>query len=729
MLKWLFSGLQKKFIATIAILTLTTAIFMAILLVRISQEGIQAAVLELHTKMAEKTAQGVSLYVRSMDDKLRFALGSIQQEGVSWTEVQRMLRSLIESQVEIEEISLLNLGGGEIQGFTKREIANDQRAPGTRITYKNSPGYLKYKRAKSPTIFIQARSGIAPHLEFFYPLSKVSDIRVLVVMESLWEAISQERIGGSGYAMLVGPGGAALIYPKEKLSGEEVKLLGDRQIVRAALSSSSRGSSEYRDSRGVDQVGAYSPVEELGVAVITQQPKNEAYLAAEKMKRAALLITLVVCLAAGLLALLLARTLTKPLLELTRSAEEIAHGGFPREVSIRTGDELQEFSDTFNRMVARLRRYAELQVDRLLLEQKKTEAIMFSIGDGILMTDNEGVIQLVNRKTREFLEKEEGSLVGQPLKSVLPPGSDLKSTILEVVANPTKKAVKEVDMSTDEKRLFLRISAHQLISPAKENVLGVVTAIHDVTLEKELDKMKEEFLHSITHDLRNPLGSIVGFLEFLRKGVTGVLNAQQRNMVESMLRSSNRLMNMVNNILDVAKMETSKVIVYLKEASLAGLSGGALETLASLAKRRGIVLELEAEEEFMINVDPNLIERVITNLVGNAIKFAPDDGKIVVTVIDKLDHMQLCVEDNGVGIPASHIEKIFGKFEQVPGQRRGGTGLGLTISKKFIEAHYGRIWVESELNKGARFYFVIPKGLKSTKDGDVIEPATTVGNR
>ncbi|MDE2293253.1 MAG: PAS domain-containing protein, partial [Elusimicrobia bacterium] len=470
-------------------------------------------------------------------------------------------------------------------------------------------------------------------------------------------------------------------------------------------------------------VGAYAPVPDIGGAVIIQQPKDEAYLAAARMKRTAAVVIALVCLLVLAAAVWLARTLTRPLLTLTQAAEMVAHGGFPGDVMLGTGDELQEFADTFNRMVARLRGYAEMQVDRLVLEQKKTEAILFSIADGILMADNDGNVQLANRKSKEMMGVEEAE--GRPLEEVLPKDSPLRQAILDAVSHPDVQSVVEVDLSGEDRRLFVRVSAQRLVSPAKGAVLGVVAALHDVTFEKELDKMKEEFLHSITHDLRNPLGSIVGFLEFLRKGVVGVLNPQQKGMVDSMLKSANRLMTLVNNILDVAKMETHELELNLREASLAGLASHSIEILASLAQRRGIVIELDAAEEFTLVCDPDQIERVITNLLGNAIKFAPDDGRIVVHVVDLGPEMRVCVEDNGPGIPATHLDKIFAKFEQVPGQKRGGTGLGLTICKRFVEAHKGRIWVESELGKGARFYFTVPKDLVPTGEPAAAAPGKT----
>ncbi|TBR19946.1 sensor histidine kinase [bacterium] len=701
----LASGLFRRFLLAMCVLALAPAAFMAYQLIALSRDGIQAAVLELHVKLAEKTAQSVSMYLGNLDEKLRFTVAALKRPNLDWTTRQELLRSLVESHTDLEEVSILSTKGQELLKVFNPQLVQRETAP----DYPHDPGYVEYAKTRTRTLWTTAREGQVPRLEVYMPLSEATDMRVSVALKSLWDSISRERVGGTGYAMLVGSGGVPLIYPDARLSRSELEGLLQWPIVAQALTASTVGSSEYKDGRGTMQVGAYAPVPEIDAAVVIQQPKDEAYFAAAKMKRAALFVIAAVFFAAVGFALTMARKLASPILSLTEAAEAVARGEFPPDLALSTGDELQGLGDTFNRMVARLKGYAELQVDRLLLEQKKTDAILYSIADGIVMTDNDGVVQLANRKAKEVLGSE--GLEGRPLEEILPSESELRKAVLGAVAHPDQEAVIEVDLSSDDRRLFLRVSARRLLSPSKGAVLGTVTALHDVTFEKELDKMKEEFLHSITHDLRNPLGSIVGFLEFLLKGVVGVLNPQQKGMVESMHKSANRLMTLVNNILDVAKMETHELEMNLKEASLAGLASHSVDILGSLAKRRGIVCELDAAEEFTAVCDPDQIERVITNLLGNAIKFAPDDGRIVVHVEDLGPEMRVCVEDNGPGIPATHLEKIFAKFEQVPGQKRGGTGLGLTICKRFVEAHKGRIWVESELGKGARFYFTIPKTL------------------
>jgi PAS domain S-box-containing protein len=366
-------------------------------------------------------------------------------------------------------------------------------------------------------------------------------------------------------------------------------------------------------------------------------------------------------------------------------------------------------------MTARLRQYSLLQVDRLIAEQRKTEAILFSIADGIVMTDREGRVQLVNRRAREmFAVASDAELEGKVLADAFPEGP-LRLAVLASAEKPGE--FKEVDLSTPQDRRFIRATASPVVTPGRAAELGTVFALRDVTLERELEKMKEDFLHYITHDLRNPLGSAIGFLDILLKGTAGVLNSDQQSIVSSVRRSTSRLMSLINNILDIAKMQAGRVRIQLKPTSLAGIAGRSIGILEQLAKAKNLQVGLSAVEEFTILADGDMIERVFTNLLGNAIKYTPEGGSITVGLKEEKEHILCSVEDTGEGIPADYLTRVFEKFEQVQGNRRGGTGLGLTIARFFVESHLGRIWVESEVGKGSRFYFTVPKGLATGEDG------------
>ncbi|MBI5202664.1 MAG: PAS domain-containing protein, partial [Elusimicrobia bacterium] len=582
----------------------------------------------------------------------------------------------------------------------------------------DDPGFQEFVKTQSRTVRVTPRDG-PPALDIYYPLNAMICLRVSAQLKGLWDSVAQERVGGTGFAMVVGFKGEPLLYPQERLPAALRESLGSWPIVKTALAAHSIGSSEYQDGAGEWQVGAYAPIPELKGAVLIQQTKAEAYVAARQMRRTATMVFILFGAVGFAVAALMARQLTRPLLVLTRAASQVAEGKFPDKVVLDTRDELQELGDTFNVMVAKLKTYSEMQIERVLAEQTKTGAILFSIGDGIVMLDHDGRIQLANRRGKELLALTGvESLEGKKLDEVV--ASPLKETLLQVVETPQENVFKEIDLSSEQYRRILRLSALPLTLPEKGTALGVVVAIRDVTIEKQLDKMKEEFLHSITHDLRNPVGSAIGFAEFLLKGVVGVMNPQQQAMVESIRKACSRLLTMVNNILDLAKLEAGKMEIHLKESSLAGVAGHAIDILGSLAQRRGVKLELEADEEYSINADPDLMERCITNLIGNAIKFAAEDGKVKVKFWDEPENIKFCVEDDGEGIPAEHIGRIFEKFEQVPGQRKGGTGLGLTIVRHIVDGHLGRVWVESEVNKGARFYVTIPKDLVAGEGGKVV---------
>ena len=709
---WLSSGLFKRFILIMTALALVPSLFIGVQLMRINQESMLSAVIELHTKYAEKMAENLNDYFRSLDEKFQFTLTSLSKGDVTWQTRKELMQSLLDNGPDILEVTVLSRQGKELLHLDRDGEDLSSVAPRS-----GAEGWHEYQRRGTRIFWVSHAEGKIPRVDFYYSLSSVADFRVSRVLRRLWERIQEERIGGTGFSVLIGRGGEPLIYPEEYLPREARVTFPRWKIVKAALQAVSVGSSQFEWPDGRMMVGAYAPVNEIG-AILTQQLEKDTYsIAVIKMRQAAIAFFVLVCLAALAIAFTMARALSLPLLKLTQAAEEIAGGRFPEKLDIKTGDELQNFGDTFNRMSDRLKSYAEMQVDKLILEQRKTEAILFSIADGIFMADDKGVIQLVNRRALEILSADK--LEGKALAEVFPAESPLKAAVLDVAAKPGVDQIKEVDLSTEEKRLFYRVFAQPLVSPGKAAAGGVVIAVRDVTFEKELDQMKEEFLHSITHDLRNPVGSILGFLEFLRKGVVGVLNTQQKSMVESMHKSASRLLALVNNILDIAKMESGRVEVTLKEASLAGLGGQAIEILSALAQRRGITLELQAEEEFTTMLDPDQIGRVLQNLLGNAIKFSPDDEKIVIAIQEQPADFLVSVRDKGPGIPPAFLEKIFAKFEQVPGQKRGGTGLGLTIGRRFIEAHKGRIWVESELGKGATFFFTIPKGLVKGADGEV----------
>lgn len=700
-------GLFAKFLVVLGALALIPVSFFAYRSMSVSEVSIENSVLELHTKLAEKMALSVSNYFKFTDDKLAFAVSALQQ-NLTWENKQALIGSLLSTNPDITQISFINDKGIEFLSFPQ---AASKKSVVSRAEEEGFKNYLALRRRASRLIHEPAS------LEIYYPISKTVAARVLVSLEALSQDIVSERVGGTGFAVMVDDKGKPLFYPKEKLDSSLGAEMPNWSLVQASFQSDSVVSERVPDR---DLIGASRSIAQNRGAIVILQSYQEAYAGILAMRRSSVIALAGVLLVSVAGATFLARRLTAPLLELTRGAEAISKGDFKTEVRVATRDEIADLADTFNRMSSRLDAYSEMQVDRLVEEQKKTEAILFSINEGILMTDHASHIQLANRRAREWMGINASEIIEGKTLPELIPQSKLRETILRPHDPAKPEAFTEIDLSTENLRRFARISTAPVISPKTQETLGVLTAVRDVTFEKELEKMKEEFLHSITHDLRNPLGSAMGFIEILMKGSAGgPLPDIQKNMVASVQRSLRRQMTLINNILDIAKMESGNFPLSLHPSSLGEIAGKSLDILQSLHEQKKISVAVKAEGVGPVAVDPDLIERVFTNLLGNAIKYTPAGGAITITVTDEGKTLLCAVEDTGPGIPAEFLERVFKKFEQVTGQKKGGTGLGLTIAKYFVERHRGRIWAESAPVQGARFCFQIPKNLVAGEKDEI----------
>lgn len=206
----------------------------------------------------------------------------------------------------------------------------------------------------------------------------------------------------------------------------------------------------------------------------------------------------------------------------------------------------------------------------------------------------------------------------------------------------------------EAKPRYFTLTTEQVLTPNKQETLGIVTVVHDITLEKELDQMKEEFLHSITHDLRNPLTAIRGFIRLFQSGQSGPITDLQKKMMDTMDKASLRLLTMVNDILDLARLEAGRLNLHYESCQLGDIAGRVMELFSPQSKSNNIHLSVDIRGGDCppMPLDNNLIERVFTNLVGNALKFTPDNGSITAVIENMNDHVACKFVDTGEGIPS-----------------------------------------------------------------------------
>jgi len=229
---------------------------------------------------------------------------------------------------------------------------------------------------------------------------------------------------------------------------------------------------------------------------------------------------------------------------------------------------------------------------------------------------------------------------------------------------------------------------------------------------KEMSQLKSQFLSNMSHELRTPLNSILGFSEVLQEKMFGELNEKQQEYVNYISESGQHLLSLINDILDLAKIEAGKLEMEPAEVSLGDLLQNSLTMVKEKALKHGIELSLKLENEIPhIYADERLVKQVVFNLLSNAVKFTPDGGRVGIEAVKEDEHIRITVWDTGIGIKEEDKEKLFKEFQQLDSgrdKRYQGTGLGLALSKRLVEMHGGRIWVESEEGKGSRFNFTLP---------------------
>ncbi|MBK6608237.1 MAG: diguanylate cyclase [Leptospiraceae bacterium] len=245
----------------------------------------------------------------------------------------------------------------------------------------------------------------------------------------------------------------------------------------------------------------------------------------------------------------------------------------------------------------------------------------------------------------------------------------------------------------------------------------------------KIDKIKDEFLSNTSHELRTPVHGIIGISESLIDGATGKLTEETINNLQMVVASGKRLSNLINDILDFSKLKNLEIELQSKPTDIKQLFEVVISVIKSTIKRDNVLLYNEIPDSIpLIYGDENRIQQIIYNLIGNAVKFT-STGYIKVFALEKDDFIELCVEDTGIGIPEEKFEIIFKSFEQADSsiaRSYGGTGIGLSITKKLIELHSGKIWLESEVDKGTKFYFTLPKSQnqrKETQKENSIEPS------
>jgi PAS domain S-box-containing protein len=340
--------------------------------------------------------------------------------------------------------------------------------------------------------------------------------------------------------------------------------------------------------------------------------------------------------------------------------------------------------------------------------------VLDSLTSGILAVDSEFRVVQVNAKLSQLFGINTELWIGKPAEEMF------SSVETQVPArrlplyrsrpkDNTRTHSREVEWSDGQRTLHLREDSGPLRDDSG-NSIGRLYAYHDLSWEKTIDQMKSEFISIASHELRTPMTSIKGSVDLILGGAAGEVSADALELLEVAHSSCDRMIRLINDILDLSKIEAGQIRLKLAPIELTDPAELSIRSLKSLAAKDRITLSLEAPQQLpLVHADKDRMEQVMSNLIFNAIKYSPPGGEVKIALCAENGWVRCTVADQGCGVPEEDLHRIFGRFQQAGSpQRGGGTGLGLAISHALVTEHKGKIWAESRMGEGSRFIFCLP---------------------
>jgi len=366
---------------------------------------------------------------------------------------------------------------------------------------------------------------------------------------------------------------------------------------------------------------------------------------------------------------------------------------------------------------------------RIAEANARNEAVLSSIGEGVVVVSDKGEVIFINSAALSMLQTSEDKVLGQHLMRAIV-ALDGEKKPLSADDNPMQEALMKGNKKISRDILFVRqdqstFPVAATASPVflQDVLIGGVLVFRDITHEKQVDRMKTEFISLASHQLRTPLSAMKWFAEMLLAGDAGELSAEQKEMVENIYKSNERMIELINSLLNISRIESGRIIIDPQPTNLKKLLDEVILELTPKIKSKKQKVAISVHPGLpQINIDPRLIRHVYMNLLTNAIKYTSEEGEINVIISRSGEEIISQVSDNGYGIPKNEQDKVFQKFfraDNIVKVETDGTGLGLYLLKAIIDSSGGRIWFESEEGKGTTFWFSLPMGGSKAKVGEV----------
>jgi two-component system, NtrC family, sensor histidine kinase KinB len=403
--------------------------------------------------------------------------------------------------------------------------------------------------------------------------------------------------------------------------------------------------------------------------------------------------------------------IANPIVQLTQSIKSIARKNYEERLHFDRKDEFEELAEAFNQMAEKLDEYEHSNLANILFEKKRIETIINRMSDPVIGLDNRKKVVFANDQALLLL-----NLTSHQMLDRYAPDIAVENDLFRTLIKSNGQADSDselIKIAIDGKENYFskeNIVIRYKPTGEKETFnIGQVILLKNVTPYKQLDLAKTNFIATISHELKTPIASLQMCIKLLQDARVGSLNTEQQSILQTLNDETSRLSKLTNELLDLSQVETGNIKLDIKKTDPKHIVNVALEAVKFQSERKKVKVEVLTPEETFFLGDADKTTWVLVNLLTNAIRYSPEDSRVILKCETQNGRMKFSIEDFGPGIEKQYLNRLFEKFFQVPGSA-SGTGLGLAISKEFIEAQGGIVSVESEIGRGSIFSFQLPIG-------------------
>jgi len=442
--------------------------------------------------------------------------------------------------------------------------------------------------------------------------------------------------------------------------------------------------------------------------------EHKSSIADETAKSAIAIIS-----AAGMLCFIIAfilmvnlpSNIANPIQILTTSIRQIANENYKERVHFQSNSEFGQLANSFNVMAEKLQEYSESKLEKIIRGKRRIETLIDNMHDPVIGIDENRKVLFVNDEALKITGLQKEKFVGELIQDVAV-HNDLIRDIIKEIIDENSKVSDIMKIYADGKESYFEkeiVDINVIPTGEKEHrFIGQVIMLRNITPFKELDLAKTHFLGTVSHEFKTPISSIQMGLQLLENDKIGNLNDEQKNLVKGIKEDSDRLLKITGELLNITQVESGSLQLNLQNSDVHTILDYALNANKAAADQKNISFRTKVEfGAESVWADSEKTAWILNNLISNAVRYSYENSIININITKENTKVKFAVADSGIGIEEKYISRIFDRYFRIPGSRKEGTGLGLTISKQFAEAQGGAIYVESEYGAGSEFSFTL----------------------